>query len=124
MGDDPVGDVAVALVGALADLPKSETSFLSYRSIGNIVGLSPDEGSLLASLAILTSRQMNILSPFFVYLGADEEEHVLSAQEFRQAKQDGYVVDPASGEKVFEFLSVTFPYFRTTEEFNKDLGKQ
>ena len=117
-----VHDLILKLVKALSEIPYKDTRFMSYVSLANIVGSEPKDPLVLQSVSILTSRSVNILAPMFVYFIDDEQEYVLKPSEFVQAKSDGYLVDPVSGEKNEKFLTSTYPYFSTTDEFGDIQG--
>lgn len=118
----PAGDLAVALLKSLSSIAPSQADFLSYSSLGNLIKSSNDDPELLRTVAYLSSPRFNILRPFFVFVGDDGEEQILSAKEWRDAKQNGFLVDRHSGAQVPDFERLTFPYFSVTEEFKKLSG--
>ncbi|QND62704.1 hypothetical protein HB777_01435 [Mesorhizobium loti] len=119
MADDPAGKLAVMIVDALSKLTGDQTSFMSYRSIGNLVHCKVEDPGLLHSIAILSSPKINVLKSMFVYKASDGEEVVLSSAQWRDAKRAGFLVDPHSGEKIDDFQELTYPYFRTSGEFQE-----
>ncbi len=119
LADDPAGTLAVMIVYALSKLSDDQSSFMSYRSIGNLVDRKVESPELLHSITILSSPKINVLNPMFVYKASDGDEVVLSPEQWRDAKRSGFLVDPHSGEKIDDFQELTYPYFRTTGEFQK-----
>lgn len=117
--DVDVARVATSLVEKLAELSGEQASYLSYRSLGNLAGIDADASALLASLAVLTSADLAVLKPMFVYWGDDEEEHVLSPADFSEAKRQGYVVDPHSGRQNKDYIHFIRPYFTVTDAFSE-----
>ncbi|RWN54140.1 hypothetical protein [Mesorhizobium sp.] len=124
LSGDPAERLALALVKALSALTGDRTSFLSYRSLSNLIKSSTDSPELLRSVAVLSSPRLNVLKPMFVYIAADGEEIVLSARDWTAAKREGFLVDPHSGEKITDFDKLVFPYFQSTTEFQKLAGSK
>jgi hypothetical protein len=123
----PDGEAAAAaadIVRGLARLTSQEMSLLSYNSLAGIIGWSSEKSELLRSVAALTSPELNVLAVLFIYVGLDDQSHLLSPADVSSARRNGYIVDPNTGAIDNEFDRRMYPYFRATDEFKALLGSE
>jgi len=115
----PAEKITISIFLSLLKLPQDHLSLLSYKSISNIAKVEFNSPDLMRSITILTSPSINVLSPIFLFVASDGEEHIISRNQWAVARKNGFLVDPHSGEKITNIEEVALPYFSSTSDFAK-----
>jgi hypothetical protein len=115
--DIPAADISLRIIDFMARLRDQELRMLTIPTLLEATGREDVDTDFLAALAILVSSTVHVLDAK-AFLCEDEEQEVhLDAKELAEARREGALEHPESGELIEDFEDRLIPYFESSPRF-------
>ncbi|GGE32387.1 hypothetical protein GCM10007276_07060 [Agaricicola taiwanensis] len=112
----PARDASLKIVEYVSE-HRNHVQLLTFKTLGNAVGVEVNNQVLLAAINILASPRIAALDIHAHYSDNDEEEIELDAREFAEVCRTGVFIHPYTGAEINDYQDRIYPFFVPSSNF-------
>ncbi|SEQ47221.1 hypothetical protein [Sphingobium sp. YR768] len=111
----PGAELSIRLLDFVVHLPEPETRLLTMPMLAKGIGLKGIDDNLLTAITILISSRLELLQARAMFIEDDDSEHDFGPADLAEARREGALTHPETGEAIQDFEDRLYPFFVPTD---------